>query len=227
MLELLSKVSIKVNDRIYIKNPESTELGFRILEGSIDLIYTLGFESFTFRKLGKEINSNEATIYRYFESKHKLLLYLISWYWGWLEYKLVFILANISSPADRLVKAIVLLTEQVKEDHNFSHINEFKLNNIVISESSKAYLSKEVDRENKEGAFIGYKELVGRVSDIILEINPKYKYPHMLISTVIEGSHNQRYFAEHLPRLTDVIEGEDSATDFYKELVFKAIKNPK
>ena len=46
----------------------------------------------------------------------------------------------------------------------------------------------------------------------------------MMVSTVIEGAHSQRYFAEHLPRLTDVIEGEDSVTKFYTELVFKAIK---
>ena len=119
------------------------------------------------------------------------------------------------------------MVEQIQEDHHFSHINEVKLNKIVISESSKAYLSKEVDKENKEGVFKGYKELVGRVSDIILEINPSYKYPHMLVSNVIEGAHNQRYFALHLPRLTDVIEGEDSTTEFYREIVFSVIKNSK
>lgn len=226
MLELLSNVSIKVNEKVYLKNPESGELGIKIIKGTIDLMHDLGFEDFTFRKLAKEIGSTEATIYRYFESKHKLLLYLVSWYWGWLEYKLVFVLTNIKSPQERLDKAIVILTEQVEEDHHFTHINEVKLNQIVISESAKAYLSREVDTENKEGIFLGYKHLVGRVSDIILEINPKYKYPHMLISTTIEGAHIQRYFAAHLPRLTDVIQGEDSTTRFYQDLVFKALNDP-
>jgi len=137
---------------------------------------------------------------------------------------LVFGLANISSPLDRLKKALLLLTEQVKKDGSFLHINENKLNNIVISESSKAYLNKDVDEENKEGVFVGYKQLVARVSNIILEVNPTYKYPHMLISTVIEGAHFQRYFAAHLPRLTDVVLNEDSITEFYKEMVFKSIK---
>ena len=224
MRELLSKLSIKVNEKIYLKDPESSELGQKIIMGSIDLIYELGFESFTFRKLGKHINSTEASIYRYFESKHKMLLYLTSWYWGWMEYKLVFGLANIPSAQEKLIRAIGLLTEQVEEDSSFAHINEKKLNSIVIAESSKAYLTREVDQENKEGAFLGYKQLVARVSDIVLEINPTYKYPHMLISTVIEGAHLQTYFADHLPRLTDVISGENAIQDFYREMVLKAIK---
>jgi AcrR family transcriptional regulator len=225
MQQLLSRVSIQLNDRIYLKDPESSELGRRIISGSIDMIDDMGFESFTFRKLGVEIGSTEASIYRYFESKHKLLLYLTAWYWAWMEYQLVFTLANIESPQDRLLRAIILLTQQVEEDSNYTYINEVKLNRIVIAESSKAYLTKAVDKENKMGVFSGYKQLVGRVGDIILEINPHYKYPHMLVSTVIEGAHRERYFAAHLPRLTDTIQGEDSITEFYKDMVFRAISN--
>ena len=224
MQELLSKISIHVNEKCFLKDPETSVLGKKILEGGIDLIEELGFENFTFKKLGKHIGSTEASIYRYFESKHKLLLYLTSWFWGWMEYKLVFKLANIESPYEKLERAIIMLTEVQKEDHNFSHVNEIKLGKIVVSESSKAYLTKEVDDENKEGAFAGYKKLVARVSDIILEINSTYKYPHMLISTMIEGAHLQRYYAEHLPRLTDIVKGEDAIVEFYKDMVFKAIK---
>ena len=113
----------------------------------------------------------------------------------------------------------------MREDSSFSHINEAKLDRIVISESAKAYLTKQVDKENQEGAFAGQKQLVARVSDIILEINPKYKYSHMLVSTTIEGIHLQRYFVEHLPRLTDVVKGENSIKQFYTDMVFKAIKD--
>ena len=80
-----------------------------------------------------------------------------------------------------------------------------------------------MDVENKEGAFTGYKKLVARLSNIILELNPHYLYPHMLLSTVIEGAHMQRYFADHLPRLTDSIKGEDSISVFYTDMVFKTI----
>ena len=86
-------------------------------------------------------------------------------------------------------------------------------------------MTKTVDEENKEGVFGQYKALVERVSDIILEINPTYKYSHMLVSTMIEGAHHQRYFAEHLPRLTDVVEGEDAIVEFYTNMVFKAIEH--
>jgi AcrR family transcriptional regulator len=224
MQNLLSKLSFTVNESIYLKNPDSSELGRKIIAGSIDLIDTLGFEHFNFRKLAAEIGSTEASIYRYFESKHKLLLYLSSWYWGWMEYRLVFGLTNIPSSEERLERAISILTEEILEKASPLHINTIKLNRIVINESSKAYLTKEVDQENTEGAFAGYKQVVARVSDIILEVNPSYKYPHMLISTIIEGAHHQRFFVDHLPRLTDVVSGEDSISEFYKEMVFKAIK---
>lgn len=224
MQHILSKLNINVNENIFIKSPETSDLGKRIVTTGIDMIDKVGFECFTFRKLGQQIGSTEASIYRYFENKHKLLLYLTSWYWGWMEYRLVFTLANIESPEERLTRALALLTEEVVEDSSFTHINEVKLNRIVISESSKAYLTKEVDQENKEGAFAGYKQLVARISEIILEINPTYKYPHMLLSTAIEGAHLQRFFAQHLPRLTDAVEGEDSIKQFYTDMVFDTIK---
>lgn len=224
MQELLSKIRIPVNEKCFLKDPETSALGKKILKGGIDMIEELGFEQFTFRKLGKQIESTEASIYRYFESKHKLLLYLTSWFWGWMEYKLVFSLANIESDHEKLERAIIILTEEQKEDRNFSYVNEVKLGKILISESSKAYLTKEVEQENKIGAFAGYKKLVAHVGDIILTINPDYKYPHMLVSTVIEGAHLQRYYADHLPRLTDIVKGEDAIIEFYKDMVFKSIE---
>ncbi|MFC2186091.1 TetR/AcrR family transcriptional regulator [Fulvivirgaceae bacterium LMO-SS25] len=224
MYDILSKMNVQVNNHIYLKDPESSELGRKILETSISLIDELGFEEFTFRKLAKEINSTEASIYRYFENKHKLLLYLSSWYWGWMEYRLAFCTANIQSAEQRLEKAIQLITENFQEAENSTPIDKTKLNRIVISESSKSYLTKVVDQENKIGAFAGYKKLVAKIADIVLEINPTYKYPHMLISTIIEGAHLQRYFSEHLPRLTDSHKGEDSIKKFYSSLVFSSIK---
>lgn len=217
------KISINVNENVYLKRPESSTLGNKIVEGSIDLIDELGFEDFTFKKLAKHISSTEASIYRYFESKHHLLIYLVLWYWSWQEYRLLIRLTNIDDPEERLKRAITVLTEQIQQDSTFSQIDEVKLNRIVISESSKAYFNKAVDKDNQLGFFIQYKEVVQRVSDIILEIKPDFKYPHMLVSTVIEGSHHQRFFAEHLPRLTDIVEGEDAVSTFYIELVFNEI----
>ena len=224
---LMSSLHIQVNERVYLKDPNSTSLGKKIVEGSIDLIDELGFESFTFGKLAKHIKSTEASIYRYFESKHNVLVYISLWYWAWMTYKLTFGIANIKKPEDKLKTAIKLLTEPVEKDNSFTHINEVKLNRIVIGESAKIYLNKNVDKENSEGFFIPYKELVQQIADIILEINPEYKYPHMLISTIIEGAHHQRFFAEHLPRLTDVVEGEDAVTTFYQQMAERMIQKHK
>ena len=54
------------------------------------------------------------------------------------------------------------------------------------------------------------------------------KYPHSNptefdVSTIIEGAHHQRFFAEHLPRLTDTIENIDAVTQFYLQLVQKEL----
>lgn len=224
MKQLTSKLKIDVNDHVFVKNPDSSELGKKILSGSINLIIEIGFESFTFRKLAERINTTEASIYRYFESKHKLLLYLSCWYWGWLEYRLVFSTANIPDPEERLKRAISILTEKVDETFEHPFINLKKLSSIIISESAKTYLTKDVDAENKEGVYEAYKNLIRRVSDIIKEINSGYQYSHMLVSTIIEGSHHQRFFSEHLPALTDQIKERDVITDFYSELAIKSIK---
>ncbi len=220
---MLPNISIQVNVNTHLKDPNSSELGQNIVDASIQMMDELGYEHFNFKKLSKQIGSSEASIYRYFESKNKLLLYLTGWYWGWMEYKLSLKLANIENPEERLTRAINLLTEVAAEDSTFAHVSEVKLQRIVIAESPKAYLNKNVDNENKLGVFSDYKRLVSLVSDIILEIDPNYRCPHMLVSTILEGSHLQRHFSEHLPRLTDVDKKEDLITPFYLELAKKAL----
>lgn len=218
-------INIKVDEKVYIKDPESTELGRRIVTNAIILIDELGLESFTFKKLAERIGSTEATIYRYFISKHMLLIYLISWYWNWLEYRLSFATNNISSAEERLKIAIKILSGKITNDQNFSHIDEVILQKIVIAESAKAYLTKEVDENNKEGFFHSYKRLCRKFSEIILEINPEYKYPASLFSTVSESAHFQYFFAQHLPSLTNVKKDDEQVLiDFLSDLVFKAIK---
>lgn len=227
MKELLHTVRLQINPSVYIKNPESTELGKKIMTEGINLIDKIGYEDFTFRKLGQKIGSPEASVYRYFQSKQKFLLYLTSWYWAWMDYRLEFAIANIHSPNQKLERTITLLTERVTEDSNFTFMNIVKLSRIVFTESSKSYLNKEVDEQNKQGVYFGYKQLVGKASGIILEVSPKYKYPNMLISTVIEGAHLQHFFAEHLPKLTNKTNGNDDVKKFYLEMVIKTISSNK
>ncbi|MDO6597836.1 TetR/AcrR family transcriptional regulator [Oceanihabitans sp. 2_MG-2023] len=223
MISLLSNLKINVPEKIFLKDPESSKLGKRIIEHGILLIEEIGFDSFTFKKLGVKIGSNESSIYRYFESKHKLLLYLTSWYWAWIEYQLVFATHNISDEKLQLTKAIEIVTRAIQEDSTFSHINEVVLNRIIINEYSKSYLTKEVDAENKEGYFIIYKRLVIRIRDMIININPNYKYASSLASTIIEGALHQHFLKEHFKSITDCDE-KTSPTQFFTDLTFNALK---
>lgn len=219
MKALQPNISSQINPKVYKKDPLSSDLGNRILRQGIDLMEELGFEDFTFKKLAKKINSTEASVYRYFESKHNLLAYLSMWYWSWMDHRLILKTINIEDPKIRLKNVVKCLTEEITEDFDVEQIDEVKLHRIVSFESSKMYLCKTVDGDNQLGFFHMYKNLVQRVSDIILEIKPGFKYPHMLVSTVIEGAHHQRFFADHLPRLTDLIDGEDTVISFYTQLV--------
>ena len=218
------QVHMAIDSNLYCKDPESSDLGKKIVMNGIKMIHELGSESFTFKKLGAQIHSNESSIYRYFESKHTFLIYLVNWYWSWIEFKLELLTTNVSSAEEKLDKAIQLLTEQVKEDDTFTFINQVTLNKIIIAESVKAYHTKQVDKENEKGFYKTYKRVVQRVCDFVLEINPQFKFPHMLVSTIIEGAHHQRFFSEHLPSLTDFEEGKNNIVEFYKQLTKDALK---
>lgn len=222
MDSLLSNLKIAVPEKIYVKDPESSDLGKRIVEHSIILIDEIGFDSFTFKKLGSLIGSNESSIYRYFESKHKLLLYLSSWYWAWIEYQLVIETHNLN-PLDKLLKAIEVVSRTTKTDSTFSHINEVVLNRIIVNENSKSFLTKEVDQENKEGYFVIYKRIVYRLRDMVTALKPNYIFPSSLASTIIEGSLHQHFLKSHFTSMTDC-DTDITPTEFYKDLVSKTLQ---
>lgn len=218
-------IQIKINENIFLKDPDSTELGRNIITESIKLMDEIGFEAFTFKKLANHIKSTEASVYRYFENKHMLLLYLVSWYWNWLEYQMMLRTTNVDDPKERLKRLLALFSESVQMDPNFSHIDETALQGIVIRESSKAYQHKAVDAENSQGLFESYKRITESVVSIIKEINPNYAYPRALVSTIIESAHHQMYFAEHLPRLTEKnMDDCENLRTFMEEMVFRTIQ---
>lgn len=223
MERLLQNLKISIHKKLYVKDPESSDLGKRIVENSILLIHALGFEQFTFKKLGAAIGSNESSIYRYFENKHKLLLYLTNWYWGWMEYRLVFTTASLQDANQKLDQALTIVTQSIKEDSSFSHINEVLLSEIIINEYSKSYLTKEIDHENKEGYFLIYKRLVVRLSEMILEVKPDYPYASSLSSTIIEGALHQHFLKSHFKSITDC-NHTVTPTDYFKHLVSTTLK---
>jgi AcrR family transcriptional regulator len=219
------RIQLRVDEKLFVKDPTSTDLGERIVEHAILMLDEIGYEAFTFRKLAERVGTTEATIYRYFKSKHRLLLYLTAWYWSWMEHRLLIVTANIPTATDRLRAALQELTQPIIEDASTPRIDETALYRVVVAESAKTFLHPDVDIENREGLFLSYKRLCRTVANLIVAVNPEYRYALALVSTVVESSHLQKFFAEHLPRLTEVrhAEADRSTTAFLTELVFKAI----
>ena len=201
---MITGIKFSLNDSLYSRDPQDTELGQRILKHSIILIDEIGLENFTFKKLAFEIESTEASMYRYFENKHQLLLFLTSWYWQWVQYLISIHTMNVEDPERRLRIILKSIINATSENALTEYINENLLHNIIINEGSKAYHTHEVDKENKHGIFRSYKELAEVLAQSILAINPDFPYPHSLASNMLEMANNQIYFAQHLPRLTDI-----------------------
>ncbi|MBP9848602.1 MAG: TetR/AcrR family transcriptional regulator [Flavobacterium sp.] len=222
MPNLLSNVKITINEKLYVKDPETSELGRNILKNSILLIDEIGFEAFTFKKLGEKIQSNESSIYRYFENKHKLLVYLSSWYWSWIEYNLVFATNNITNPEEKLIISLKIITQNIVDDKNTPHIDESILNRIIISDFSKTLLTKDVDEENKEGFFLVYKRLIYRLTETISLVNPNYPYAKSLASSIVQGALHQHYLKDHFKTITNLSE-KDCLSDFYIDMIKKTL----
>lgn len=224
MQELLKHIQIRVNKKIYIKDPESSELGKKIVQASIEMIHSIGLEAFTFKKLAMELNTTESTIYRYFENKHKLLIYLNSWYWGWLEYEIVLNSINIGDPEERLRNTIETICNPLNNDMEHANINLKHLHEIIVEESLKAFLTREVDVENEDGLFANYKRINDRLISNIKEVNQDYSYTNSLASIIINSSNHQRFLALHFPTLTDVDESGKDLGHILCEMVLKTIK---
>ncbi len=219
-------VRISMNEKLYLRNPEDSVLGKKIVNQGLTLINKIGFENFTFKKLALEIDTTEASIYRYFENKHRLLVYLITWYWSLLEYRIIFNVNNITDPKAKLKGIIKLLVlEPTKNSKDLDFVSEAEAYKLVKWEGSKAYLTRNVTKDNKDRLFKPYKDICARIASIIKECNSKYKYPNSLASTLLEMSHAQKFFMENLPLLSDVKDKDDAKLiAFLENLVFNSIE---
>lgn len=218
-----SVLQIPVQEALFLKDPTSSTVGKSILEHGLILLSEIGLEDFTFKKLAVKISSTESTIYRYFENKHQFLSYLFNFYWAWMDVNIAFATTNIDDPKERLRRIIGLITKKVSNDVRTPFIDEALLQDVIALESSKTFLSKKVDEENQAGYFLQYKKLVDRISAVIIEINPSYPYPNALVSTILESSFHQRYFGNHLPRLTNEMHIDTRLEEFLLDLCLKTI----
>ncbi|MFN6037093.1 MAG: TetR/AcrR family transcriptional regulator [Bacteroidota bacterium] len=223
MENILSNMEIKIQRSIYLKDPNDSELGKRILQEGHIMLNEMGFENFTFKKLAIKLKTTESSVYRYFESKHHFLMYLLNWYWSYLEYHIVFSTLNTSPPQKKLKKVIDILCQNIQNSKRKEFFDISKIQRITVNESAKAYLVNEVDKKNKEGYYLAYKRLCKRISDIICEISPEYKHASSLAVTVVEAISQQKFYAEHLPSLSSFNKNYSGASRFFYQLVLSAI----
>jgi len=142
-----------------------------------------------------------------------------------MEFLLMFKLHNVQDKKEKIRLIIELFSNELEESSNEFEYNKKFLNQIVISESCKVYLVKEVSEINKNEVFKPYKDLCILISEIILDYNPNYKFSRSLSTTIIETSHQQQYFSIYLPKLTDnYIEKDRNFTyNFLEDFVFKIV----
>ena len=225
---------VRMNEKLFLRDPEGSELGRRIVRQGIPLMAEIGFEEMTFRKLADRIGTKESSIYRYFENKHRLLVYLVAWYWQWLEYQVLFQTNNLTDSREKLERILKLLLLKDLSCLNMpasaDEMDIGALHSIVIQEASKAYLTHHVTEDNREQLFKPYKDLCSRIAGIILEYRPGYPYARSRASSLIETAHYQAFFMQHLPSLTDFgteplgrVENKEPLLTFLRHLLFSSL----
>ena len=211
-------IELSINEKLFLRNLRRTALGRKILQNSISMIDELGMERFNFRRLADRIQSTEASIYRYFENKQLLLVYLVNWYWEWMKFRIDMKVMHINDSREKLKVALGCIVDTARRNTKVTFIDEDILHRIVVAEGSKAYHNKEIDEQNKEGFFLSYKSLCQKIADLILENSPAFPYPRALASNLLEMANNHIYFAQHLPRLTEV-DGQGDVLKQVEELL--------
>lgn len=214
-----------MNDKLYLRDPEHSELGQNIVHRGVLLMDKKGFDEFTFKKLASELNTAEASVYRYFENKHRLLTYLVAWYWRWLEFRVVYDTNNLTDTTAQLKIVTRLIAGAEAPSAAGGGMNLSALQRVVIRDATKAYHTSHVAEDNKAQLFKPYKDLCARVAELIKAHNPDFPFPRSLASTLLETAHDQTYFMINLPSLTDFPKAPspDPVVEFLELLLFNSI----
>ena len=226
MDRIVSHVKFNVNPDLFLKDPESSSIGKRILMEAINILDQSGFERLTFKELAHTAQTTESTVYRYFENKHMLILYLSNWYWSWLFYRLQLGLTNIPSGKKKLAKAIEILCRQSEDDNLIAHIDLVKLAHLIHLESGKIFRVRDVDQENKQGFYLPYKLLHEKMKNIILEVKETFPFAESLAASIIQGIHQQHFNYEHFPTLTSMTNTEKDIENYFLNLSLAYLSTP-
>jgi AcrR family transcriptional regulator len=226
---MIQNIQIQLNEHLYLKDPMQSELGKAMLQKSVELIYEIGFEEFTFKKLSTTIPTTEATIYRYFENKQRLLQYLTNWYWSAMTIEYTYLTNNMLQAEQAINTGIELIIHPTKFMPQHPMLSIEKLFGIIINESNKSYLTTSIDEDNQLKLFKPYKDFCNILAASFLKYTPKFSFAHSLASTCVESILHQCYFMQHLPSLTDCKSntGAKGLQTFIKNLIFNMLDKNK
>jgi len=219
-------LNIHINNKLFLKDPGSSETGKKILEAAVKQITLQGIEHVTFKRLAEAADTVESTVYRYFENKHNLLVYLSAWYWACMEYCLEYETMQPVPAEQQVRKAIDLMAGCCKPDIRMEVSSLDELRELMICEHAKVYMTHEVAEENKDGYFYYMKSFAGKLSRLIQEMNPEYPHARSLAFTMMIALHQQLYVSKNLPSLSSCGKGNDQrkeAADFTFSLLTLAL----
>jgi len=213
------RLSISVSPKTYLRNPEDTELGRNIISQGIELMSETGYQCFNFKNLAQMMGSTEASVYRYFENKYMLLMYLTSWYWEYLDLQIMLNTRNIDNSLRKLSLMVETIVQGVQSDITQDYFDVKKLHNIVVEQATKVTHSRKVEACDKAGMFENYKNLNNNISDILMECDPDFKYPTALASNIIRLAMDHKYYAEHICCLTDISDCRETKMNQIEEMI--------
>jgi len=164
-----------------------------------------GFDAFTLKKLAHNLQTTESSVYRYFDNKHRLLVYHINLYWEWLNQEVHTECYQKGLQGRKaLEKAFEIMCFPQVNNWPSNGISYECMHKILTHQSVKAYFSSHVDLENKDGAHRALKSLVQCMSEWLREEAPEFDFPKSLINTLLASVMMQPFYAEHLPSLTEL-----------------------
>lgn len=214
--ESMSKYSFSLNTDLYLRDPLSSDTGKRILEKAAPLLVEMGLEAFTAKKLAEAAGLTEATVYKYFANKQKLLQYYFQLYWTWLEQQIKVFTAVEDDPKIRLLRTAKILSDMPEVAADPGMVSKETLRMLVVNEGVKAFHHAHVDADNEKKLFAPYKSITKLIANMILEVDPKEPFPFSMATTFIEMAHSLEFYKDHMPALTDFsqTDKQTNLTDF-------------
>lgn len=213
---------VHIPSRMAQHDPSHSRTGLKILNTAIQMIADEGYEVFHLSKLAEKADTVESTVYRYFENKHKLLLYISGWYWAYLDFSIDYETRETGDSQQILQKAIELMAGKNLPKNTDLIGDPLLIHRIIIMEFSKIYTTQMAHEDNKEGYFVYFKTFVNKIGNILADSMPNYKFTRSFAFLLVSGIYQQAHVAEKLPALSDYEQKEpmdEFLSRFVKNLV--------